>query len=190
MIRYCLVAVAAACAATPASAQDEPAKAEPADFTGPRVEAVAGYDEGLVYGVGAGYDVQAGRAVFGIEGEVTDSTSNECIADAFIAGDRFCARSDRDIYVGGRIGFVVAPRILLYGKAGYTNLKGKFTYEDGTAGTAQDFRYSDKLDGVRVGGGLQLGLGARSYIKAEYRYSDYEGGGRKHDGIVGLGLRF
>ena len=75
--------------AAPALAQD----ATPT-FTGPRVEAILGYDhtgagssidndngsddqkiDGLLYGVGAGYDVNVGGAVVGVEGEFTDSTT-------------------------------------------------------------------------------------------------------------------
>ncbi|OYY79683.1 MAG: hypothetical protein B7Y43_01070 [Sphingomonas sp. 28-62-20] len=81
-----LSALAAATLATPALAQDTGR----APFTGPRVGAILGYDgtrpgsstdsdiagddqtaDGLLYGGDVGYDVAAGRFVFGAEAELT-----------------------------------------------------------------------------------------------------------------------
>lgn len=185
MLRYCLAAVvAAASLASPAVAQDDPAS-----FQGPKVEAVAGTDGGVILGGGLGYDFQRGKVVFGVEGEALTSTDRDCeTLDATIQ-DRLCAKTDRDLYVGGRIGVALGTGTLLYGKAGYTNLRLNETYDPGTApGTGFDIAYS--LDGVRVGGGIEQKLGRSLYVKGEYRYSNYEAGFWKHDGVVGIGLRF
>lgn len=192
MFRYCLAAaLATAGVASPVFAQDaEPEAARPVEFTGFKVEGLAGYDEGLVYGVGAGYDVQIGRLVLGVEAEASDSTDKECLTAAFTPGDRFCAISGRDLYGGGRIGFAVAPRTLLYGKIGYTNHRVAIDYTAGTPPVLASFRTSGNLDGIRLGGGLEQKLGRNAYVKGEYRYSDYEDGSFKHDGIVGIGFRF
>jgi outer membrane immunogenic protein len=191
MLKYCLAAaLAAAGMAAPAFAQDEPAADKPTEFTGFKVEALAGYDEGLVYGLGAGYDVQIGRLVLGAEGELTDSTDKECVASAFAPGDSFCAIQGRNIYIGGRIGFAVAPRTLLYGKVGYTNQRVTVDYIAGTPPALASFRVSENLAGIRLGGGIEQKLGRNAYIKGEYRYSDYENNDFKHDGVVGIGFRF
>jgi len=185
MLKYCLTAVAAAAAiATPAVAQED---SEP--FTGPKVEAVAGTDGGLILGGGLGYDFQRGNIVFGLEGEALTSTDRDCETLDSTIQDRLCARTDRDLYAGGRIGFAVGAGTLVYGKLGYTNLRLDETYDPGTApGTGFDIAYS--LDGVRVGGGIEHKLGGSLYVKGEYRYSNYEGGAWKHDGVAGIGLRF
>lgn len=192
MLRYCVAAaLAAAGVASPVFAQDaEPAAEKPTGFTGFKVEGLAGYDTGLVYGVGAGYDVQLGRLVLGAEGEAGDSTDKECLTSAFAPGDRFCSRLGRNLYVGGRIGFTVAPRTLLYGKIGYTNQRVAVDYAAGTPPAFASFDVAANLDGIRLGAGLEQKLGRNAYVKGEYRYSDYENGDFRHDGVVGIGFRF
>lgn len=188
-----LFAATLATLATPALAQETPSQG------GFRVEGLVGWDrptiedegtDGVLYGVGVGYDVQAGRAVFGIEGEATDSSADECAADVAIAGDELCVRAGRDLYVGGRVGALVGRNTLLYAKAGYTNARVSLDYEDGTASTADDFSDHANLDGVRVGAGAQIGLTSNTYLRTEYRYSNYQDGVERHQVVGGFGFRF
>lgn len=174
---YLLAAAVAAGFAAPAMAQDKAA------FTGFHIEALAGYDnvdsgiagvgklDGVVYGIGAGYDFAAGGTVIGIEGEATDSTAKtNTIAGKLEAG--------RDLYIGGRVGAVVGSG-LLYVKAGYTN--GRLTLKGFG---------SDNGDGARVGLGYEFAVTGNSFIKVEYRYSNYEQGVSRNQGVAGFGLRF
>ena len=188
MIRYIVgpVLASAISISTPGLAQDA---GPPGDFTGVRVEALVGYDESLTYGGAVGFDFQSGRAVFGVEGEYLESSEEECETTVVPAGGRICAFGGRDIYLGGRIGMAVAPGTLLYGKAGYTNIRLGTFLDNGTSG-GNNIIFSEKLDGVRVGAGVEHKIGRNAFIKGEYRYSDYEGGNRKHDGVIGLGFRF
>ena len=180
-------------AATPALAQDQ------SPFSGVRVEGIVGYDttdvegdnsDGVTYGAGVGYDFQVGGAVLGVEGEVSDSSIDECVSDVDVVGDELCVDAGRDLYVGGRVGAAVSRNVLLYGKAGYTNGRVSLDYEDGTAGTAADFEAGENLDGVRVGAGVEVAIGANSYAKTEYRYSNYEQGFDRHQVVAGFGFRF
>src|SRR3954453_11191036 len=163
-------ALAATAFAVPAMAQDNAAPAE-TSFSGPRVEGLVGWDRvqnhghdsGVNYGVGAGYDFQRGGMVFGGEVEAADSTTKRCVGARTSVNPRVCARSGRDLYVGGRIGTVVGSRTLLYAKAGYDNSRIKASFDDGTT-RAHDGR---NLDGVRVGAGAEYKLGSRTYVKAE-----------------------
>jgi outer membrane immunogenic protein len=193
MRKYILVALLAGTVATPAFAQT------PGNFSGLRVEGIVGYDttdvegegsDGIVYGAQVGYDAQTGGMVIGVEGEASDSTVDECVADVDITGDELCADAGRDLYVGGRVGGAISPNVLLYGKAGYTNARVALDYEDGTAGTTADFEEGENLDGLRVGGGLEFALGPNAYAKTEYRYSNYEQGFDKHQVVAGFGFRF
>ena len=193
MRKSLFAAVLATAAATPAIAQDS------APFSGLRVEGQVGYDasdvegensDGVTYGTQAGYDVQRRGAVFGVEGEIADSTVDECVQDVDLAGDELCLSAGRDLYVGGRAGAAVSPNVLVYGKAGYTNARANLDYEDGTDGTALDFEEGENLDGVRVGGGVEVALGPNSYAKTEYRYSNYEQGISRNQGVAGFGFRF
>ena len=188
-----LLAGSATAAATPAFAQ------ESARFSGVRVESIVGYDtthvegensDGITYGAQVGYDFQAGGLVLGVEGEASDSTVDECATGVNLAGDQLCANAGRDLYAGGRIGYALSPNVLLYGKAGYTNARLSLDYDDGTAATTLDFHQRQNLDGFRVGGGLEFALGPNSFVKAEYRYSNYEQGFDRHQVVGGFGFRF
>jgi outer membrane immunogenic protein len=193
-MRYvALAALVTGLAAAPAFAQDAPSA------SGFHIDGIVGYDRphvdgihtnGVTYGVGAGYDLQVGRALVGIEGEATDSSADRCETGLVIAGDRTCAALRRDLYVGGRVGALIGNRTLLYAKAGYTNARARVTYDDGTAATAADFSDHRDLDGVRVGAGLQFGLGEHTYLRTEYRYSNYQDGVDRHQVVGALGVRF
>jgi outer membrane immunogenic protein len=191
-MRYVVfAALLAATVATPALAQDGPNP-----FTGPRVEGQIGWDrvqgdgghkDGVDYGVAAGYDVQLGRAVIGAEAELSDSNTKQCAGSKTAADPRDCLKTGRDIYVGGRVGTVVGPKTLLYVKAGYTNAQAKFTSNDGTD---QVTLAKTNLDGVRVGAGAEYAIGPNSYVKAEYRYSNYQDGVSRNQVVGGFGFRF
>lgn len=179
--------------ATPAFAQSAP---PPSGF---RIEAVGGYDltqingdtGGAVFGLGAGYDFQVGRrGSLGIEAEGVDSTTDGCLTNFAQPGDSLCSAAGRELYVGGRAGIWVGSRVQLYARAGYTNARFRTTYDDGVAGSAGDFTISQNLDGVRVGAGAQFRIGQHTYLGAEYRYSNYEGGGDRSQVVGTLGFRF
>lgn len=189
-MRILLAALLATAAASPALAQDR------APFTGFRVEGLvgldrvqsnSGHDDALGYGVGAGYDMQMGGALIGVEGEYSDSNNRSCAGAATVADPRLCVKAGRDLYAGARIGTVVGGRTLLYAKAGYTNAQAKLTSNDGTGQITLD---KTNLDGVRVGGGAEVALSHNSFVKAEYRYSNYERGVERHQGMAGFGFRF
>lgn len=179
--------------AAPAFAQD----AAVPGFTGAHVEGIAGWDrnqsygehkDGILYGIGAGYDVAVGgTTIAGIEAEVNDSSAKVCAGSETATDPRLCARAARDLYVGGRIGTVVGGKALLYAKAGYTNGRYKFTSDDGSNRSTLS---SDDLNGVRVGAGVEYPLSANTFVKTEYRYSNYEQGVTRHQVVGGFGMRF
>ena len=191
MRSFAFAALAAAALATPAVAQDMGS----APFTGLRVEGLlgwdrlqnGGHDDAIMYGVGAGYDMQMGGALVGIEGELNDSDARACAGARTAISPRVCGKAARDLYVGGRVGTVMGDRTLLYAKAGYTNARAKLTSDDGATEVTLGKR---DLDGVRVGAGAEYALGTNSFIKAEYRYSNYEQGFERHQVVGGFGFRF
>lgn len=165
-----------ALAAGPAFAQG----AQP--FNGGHVEAITGYDhisdgdDGILYGVGAGYDFRTGNVVLGIEGEVLESTAGECVGNT-------CVDASRDFYIGGRIGGVVNDNLLIYGKVGYSNARVEITQGNTEAHT--------NLDGIRAGAGVEwLIPNSPLSLRAEYRYTNYELGVERHQGTLGLAFRF
>lgn len=198
MRKFIVAALLAGTAATPALAQDVVPNAV---GTGPRVEALLGYDfpadglkNGLTYGGGVGFDFTALGATAGIEGEYMGSDANECVKDNSVQGDKLCAGLGRDIYVGGRIGANIGIGSFAYVKAGYTNQRVRVSFDDGGNGSG-DFNEGTNLDGARVGAGLEFGIptfgfGSAAYLKTEYRYSNYEAGFEKHQAVAGIGFRF
>jgi outer membrane immunogenic protein len=189
--------------AAPAVAQDVPPASlsgvPPVSMSGFHIEGLAGYDSariaddndgGILYGARAGYDFQAGRFVFGIEGEASESTNHACVTGLFAANDSLCARAGRDFAITGRAGVVVGRRVLLYGTAGYTNASYQIDYDDGTPAGASNFVDHVYLDGVRVGAGAQFGVGRNAYIRTELRYSNYEEGSDRGQVLGAFGFRF
>lgn len=209
------------CLATGSALVSVPALAQSADttFTGPRVEAILGYDktkagssidndidgderesmDGLLYGVGAGYDYDFGSAVIGAEAELTDSTAKTEFAN-FGLGN---VKAGRDIYVGARAGIKATPNTLVYLKGGYTN--ARFDARDSFNNV--DFRQKFDADGWRIGAGVEQKMGTNAFAKLEYRYSNYSKGevdfGRdipdserfdidldRHQVVAGVGYRF
>jgi outer membrane immunogenic protein len=187
-------ALLAAATATPAFAQQGSAS-----MTGFHVEGLVGYDSteiaddsegGILYGARAGYDFQSGRAVFGIEAEANDSTNEGCVTGIAAANDSLCVGAGRELFFGGRAGFIVGRNVLLYGTAGYTNARFDVDYDDGTAGGAGNFVDHANLDGVRIGAGAQFGVGRNAYFRTELRYANYEQGSDRGQVVGAFGFRF
>jgi outer membrane immunogenic protein len=219
---FAAASIVALTAAAPAFAQEGPANPDDqASFSGPRAGIILGYDrlqpgqvpnsniddsnsaDGLVYGGDVGYDLRSGSIVFGVEGEVTGSTSkvtnNPSAAGALGYGR---VKAGRDLYAGARIGFLATPKTLLYAKGGYTNQRLDLVASNGTSETGQHFN----LDGWRAGAGVEQSIGRNTYAKIEYRYSNYgkarleypDGANTnnfsvdtdRHQVVAGVGLRF
>ncbi len=196
-MRYLFLAAAAVLAIPgAASAQDGPVG--PAPFTGFRGEALGGYDslaedvDGVVYGGALGYDFQANNLILGVEGEITGTTAKITDRNVIVAGDRLRLKGGRDLYVGGRLGFLVSPTAMAYGKVGYTNARTKVDYTGG-ADSGED---SFDADGLRLGAGLEVQISPSAYVKGEYRYSNYkeiddiEVDQDRHQVVAGVGIRF
>lgn len=191
MLKYAAAALLAGttlAAATPALAQDR------APFTGPRVEALVGYDnlrsgseddgtntgsnngdesiDGVGYGVGVGFDFDLGGVVLGVEGEYLESEAEQEFGET-IDGTAFLGRIEtgRDLYLGARLGVAVTPRTLVYVKGGYTNT----SIESAFTSSSDSVDFDTSVDGWRAGAGIEQMLGRNFYVKGEYRYSNYNG---------------
>jgi len=161
-----LAAVAALTAfASPALAQD---------FTGARVGATVGYDnvqgvEDVAYGAVVGYDAAvAPRVTLGAEATLGDSEV-----------DAYGVHASRDLAVALRAGYVLAPRVLAFGKVGYATTR------------VEAFGDHTNVEGVRFGGGLEVATTKNTYVSAEYARTEYEDGlGGRDQALVGVGFRF
>ncbi|MGX7895665.1 outer membrane protein [Tsuneonella sp. HG222] len=169
-----------------------PAMAQDTGFSGPWVAAVAGYDinkagssqddgintprdqnaEGVVYGGAVGYDFDLGTMVVGAEAELTDSTADSTYGDPYTTFGLGSVDAGRDLYVGARAGFKVAPSTLLYAKGGYSNARFNYQGTDGSTIYATNI----DTDGFRLGAGVEQKMGSNAFAKLEYRYSNYSEG--------------
>lgn len=199
-----LTAALLAAVATPAMAQT----ADEIPFSGVRVGGEVGYDhirsgstedvdntrdlkqsiDGVTYGAVVGYDFPAGDALrIGAEASYSGSTASRDFDNdrptVFNLGN---VQADREIYVGGRVGFVTSPTTMIYAKGGYTNQRFSISGSNGTVLLGQ--RYD--TDGWRAGAGAEFAVGRNAYIGAEYRYSKYSEGEVDFDGTTPDGSRF
>lgn len=124
-----------------------------------------GDNEGVIGAVGLGYDMSMGNdLIFGVFGDFTFGE----IDDSFVDSGGIALRSSYDDVwsVGARAGYVVNRDTLLYGTIGYTNAEFTISNSEG--------RLQDDLDGYFVGAGLERKLCDNLFLKAEYRYANYD----------------
>lgn len=199
-----LAAASLVAVATPAMAQT----ADEIPFSGIRAGAVVGYDhirsgssedvdntrdlkqsiDGVTYGGVVGYDAPVGENLrLGAEASYSGSTAKRDFDNSqptvFNLGN---VKADRDIYVGGRIGYVTSPSTMIYAKGGYTNQRYSTLGSDGTTSLAGKI----DTDGFRVGAGAEFAVGRNAYIGTEYRYSKYSEGEVDFEGNTPDGSRF
>jgi outer membrane immunogenic protein len=166
---------------------------------GARIEVHGAYDnvdrrgtkafDGIDYGLGIGYDYNVNENAFiGIEANVDDSNADRTTT---VPNGSTTTKINRDLNANLRIGTAVGDqKTKVYGLVGYTNLRFK-TIDFSTLGTGSTtIVNSSNADGYRVGAGVERSFGSRAYGKIEYRYSNYEGGFSRNQGLVGVGLRF
>jgi outer membrane immunogenic protein len=175
------------------------APATAADFAGPRVEVHGGWDrvqveapgtaadprrDGIMYGAGAGYDLAVGPTMrVGLEAELDFANAIEKVAGT----TRVKSDSKRDFAVGIRVGAAVADHLLLYARAAYANARVK---DGAITGAAASATGTSARDGLRFGAGAEYAVARHVFLKAEYRYSNYERGLSRNQLVGGVGIRF
>mgnify|MGYP002622317243 CR=1 FL=1 len=123
------------------------------------------FDGGFL-GVHAGYNVQNGDWVYGIEGDINYNWAEETFGGVDVG-------LDWDASLRGRLGYAW-DRTLLYGTAGLALANG---YVEGGG-----YDESDTFVGWTVGAGVEHAFTQNVSARIEYRYSDFG------DNDFGLGL--
>lgn len=156
------VALAAtAFVATPAMAQDAAASSS---FTGPRVGVNVGFADDDMFGTES--------FTYGAEVDYDFDTGGAVFG---ITGE--IQDSDditRELALTGRVGAKVGSNALVYATGGYSNVR--------VIGV--------NVDGFRIGGGVELGIGDKGFVKFEQRYGNYEYGIDLYQSLLGAGIRF
>ena len=192
------LAAALAAVITPAAAL---AQDTAPTFVGPRAEATVGWTQlgfdlaqvgtagrdhssDVGYGGAIGYDAALTPTLIGgVDLAVSGSGNSYAVGDATTGS---VLRQRRQIDATARLGTRIGPNALLYAKAGYSNLQVRNSTT--IAGMTTDAL--SNLDGYLVGAGGELALTPKTYVKAEYRYTNY---GRNYEGnsvLTGVGVRF
>ncbi|TVV74569.1 outer membrane protein [Sphingomonas solaris] len=92
-----------------------------------------------------------------------------------------------------RVGYLVTPALLVYGKAGYVSneFRKSFIPAAPTATVRETGYYNrGRSDGYQVGGGVEYSLTDMFYVNGEYKYSNYANDSVRQRALVGFGVRF
>jgi len=190
MKKYVALAALMACVPGVAFAQD---KTDDAKLSGVRLEARLGYetptisDDNDIYKIGsavsyggeAGFDFRVKKVTIGAYAVYEGSSVSLCDG-----GD--CLKENGNFGAGGRLGFIVAPKVVLYAKAGYARISFKAT----SGGVSADAN----KDGVQGALGVDVNVSKNVYLMAEMSYADYGSFyginlQRRHV-ATGIGVRF
>lgn len=85
----------------------------------------------------------------------------------------------REFDLSARLGYIVAPRVLVFGKVGYAVSRMKFDVESYDLGqdrgdTEIDLGYQKRnRGGLLLGVGAEMNLSKNVFAKVEYRYNQY-----------------
>jgi outer membrane immunogenic protein len=188
LIAAALVFSGSALAADPLMVPEVPEMANVYDWSGPYVGVYVGYGTGTVFtdlvppaapanipvagplvGVDAGYNLQAGNFVFGLEGDIAWTNINGSLTVAACGGT--C--TERSNFLGsvrGRAG-VALDRVLLFATGGLAILNetsGTVPPVGGTTGT-----FTATYFGYVVGAGVEVAATDNLSIKVEYNYNSF-----------------
>lgn len=130
--------------------------------------------EGLLGTLEAGADMLVGdRFVVGLQGGLTltnaKTTADVDVPGLFTADYELAAKYSFDVL--GRAGLLTGPDVLWYGLAGWTRTRFEGDLDVNGASLAS---YKYDLDGLTVGGGVEVMLTDNVSWKTEYRYTNYE----------------
>jgi outer membrane immunogenic protein len=189
---------AAALTASAAQAQDDTTNAGSgsANFRGFRAEVQLGGDRFQSQGT-HDHNVAVGGAV-GFDG---------VIADKFVVGPEFTYwrgrgenktpgvnggtvshKSFNELGAGVRAGYLVQPKLLVYGSGGYVTDEQRKAF----TGTSSETGFYNHVntDGYQIGGGAEYALTDRFYTGLGYRYSNYADHTARQRLFVSAGVRF
>jgi outer membrane immunogenic protein len=167
----------------------------PAAAQGLRADIHAGLDSlhsdgesqrGASYGLTLSYDLASERLVAGFQLDLDATDNRDCENDVLVAGDRACIEGKRDNAVGVRLGSRLGGSTMIVGMLGYANSRFEAHYRGAGVNTSEH----ETLNGIRIGASLVTDIGRKLYAKADYRYTNYEQGVSRHQGLLGVGLRF
>jgi outer membrane immunogenic protein len=193
MRKFLILATAAIAAISSA------ASAQETSFRGFRLEGNVGGDrfqsqgqhnDRLGYGGTIGFDGMIGdKIVVGPEASFwrANKWTENCTG---VGGGTECNKSFEEYGAAVRAGFLIQPRLLVFGKGGYVNNEQRQRFDTPAANLSYNhFR----TDGYQVGGGVEYTVMDSSmpvYVNAQYVYSNYTDHTSRQRVMAGIGIRF
>lgn len=145
----------------------------------------SGHTQGLLAGAQAGYNMQSGEYVYGVEVDWSHSWMKgssltrplQTFAGAPVPGSSQFSHADLDWFATARLrfGMIAGERALIYATGGLAVAKVDYSVVTDYAGgptTRYSGSTSDTRYGWTVGGGVEMGFAANWSVKAEYLYFD------------------
>jgi outer membrane immunogenic protein len=133
-------------------------------------------------GFEAGYNLQSGHFVYGIEGDIESFHLSGAATSGGVysccAPQSFTVMSNANTAwlatVRGRLGYTVNNWLFFVtGGAAFTDLHGNFGFSD-SFGATESALLSNTQTGYTVGGGVEAGLWGNWSVKAEYLYVNFD----------------
>ncbi len=122
--------------------------------------------DGIQGGIFAGYNFRMDNFVLGLEGQFGLSDADSTFSDGI---DTITTRAKESYSLTARAGALITDSTLAYVHGGW--VKTKFKISDGFVSD------SGRLDGWKLGVGLETLISETVSLRAEYAYSDYENTG-------------
>lgn len=142
---------------------------------------------GIGYRGHVGYDLQIGRAlVVGVEGGI--GRGGKKLTASNTIGD-YTLKPRWTWDVSGRAGVLPASNVLLYGRVGYSWLRGRET-TDFRATNLNDLKSSGTEKGFLWGAGAEAALAPGFFARAEYDRVNYRDGLTSSKVLLGLSVGF
>lgn len=198
-IAFAALFAATATLATAASAQNMETS-----FRGFRIEGNAGYDwahsEGthnskFAYGASAGFDGQIGKIVIGPEFTYWHPNKNQNTVVTGQGGGTFAHEQRDQLGADVRVGYLVTPDFLVFGKGGYASSSQRERFFAPVGGTS--FTSRGHADGYQYGGGVEYTLHDKFsavpggvYVSAQYVRAQYDNHTADNHAMGGIGFRF
>jgi outer membrane immunogenic protein len=161
------------------------------DVGGDRFQSEGQHNDRLGYGGTIGFDGMIGDKIV-VGPEASFWRANKWTENSTVIGGGVDAHKSFEEYgVAVRAGYLIQPRLLVFGKAGYVNNEQRNRFDTPVGNVSYDhFR----TDGYQVGGGVEYTVTDIStmpvYVNAQYVYSNYTDHTSRQRVMAGIGIRF